>query len=72
MKEIWVYNISHGVNCGWLERLRARSGPKTYFTERALLPLTGAVMCEVGALNPFHGASITVVGWHSYERDQVP
>ena len=49
-------------------RIRASSGPITYFTERALLLLADTVMCEVGAGNNFHGASVTVVDWHGYVR----
>ena len=48
--------------CGWLIRLRAKSGLVTCITEPVLLWLAGTVMGEVGAHNTFHGAIITVVG----------
>ena len=43
-------------------------GPIIYFTEPALLWLA----CTVGAHKMFHGASITVVGWHGYGRGPGP
>ena len=47
-------------------------GTITYMTEPALLWLAETVMGEVGANKIFHGASITVVGWHCYGRSQGP
>ena len=55
-----------------LAPLWAMLGPITYFTELALLRLTGTVMGEVGSNHTYHGASITVVGWHGNVRGRVP
>ena len=68
-----TFDISQSQHfCGWLARLRSRSGPIRCSTEPDFLWLAGKVMAEVGAHKVFHGASITLVGWHGYGRGLGP
>ena len=47
-------------------------GPITYSTEPALLWLADTVIGEGEAHKIFHGAIITLVGWHGYGRREGP
>ena len=66
------YIMEPAYYCGFLAQLWPMSEPIRYFTELALLYLDVTFVVEVGVHKIFHGASISVDGWHGYGRGRGP